>query len=137
MNAIMRAISARPAIRFSPLAGILVMRRDRPRRPGASGPAVSVPLRGFWYSDTLLPGLSSGQISCFSPLTGILVRRLCLPVPAPRLGSQAIFSNLGLFSPFSLTRVKNKNQPVSFIRFVTPFVAIFEIFKPTGFLTLK
>ena len=47
------------------------------------------------------------------------------------------FSNLGLFSPFRGTRVKNKNLAVSFIRFVTPFVAILEIFKPTGFLTLK
>ncbi|WP_302145392.1 hypothetical protein, partial [uncultured Megasphaera sp.] len=61
----------------------------------------------------------------------------CLSVPAPRLGSQAIFSNLGLFSPFSGTRVKNKNQAVPFIRFVTPFVAVLKIFKPTGFLTPK
>ena len=73
----------------------------------------------------------------FSPLTGILVRRLCLPVPAPRLGSQAIFSNLRLFSPFGLTRVKNKNQAMAIIGLVMPFIAVLKIFKPTGFLTLK
>ena len=99
---------------------------------------VSVPLRGFWYSD--FNDSAKRDIftpSSFSPLTGILVLRLCLPVPAPRLGSQAIFSNLRLFWPFSLTRVKNKNQAVSFIRLVMPFFAVFEIFKPTGFLALK
>ena len=74
---------------------------------------------------------------CFSPLTGILVRRLCIPVPAPRLGSQAIFSNLRLFSPFGLTRVKNKNQAMAIIGLVMPFIAVLKIFKPTGFLALK
>ena len=72
-----------------------------------------------------------------SPLTGILVTHPCLSVPAPRLGSQAIFSNLRLFWPFSLTRVKNKIEAVSFIRLVMPFFAVLKIFKPTGFLALK
>ncbi|WP_419520491.1 hypothetical protein, partial [Megasphaera sp.] len=61
----------------------------------------------------------------------------CLSVPAPRLGSQAIFSNLRLFSPFSGTRVKNKIQAVPFILFVTPFVAVLKIFKPTEFSAPK
>ena len=73
----------------------------------------------------------------FSPLTGKWVIRLCPSVPALGAGPQAIFSNLGLFLPFSGTRVQNQNRTVSFFPLVTPFLALFEIFKPTGFLTLK
>ena len=82
-------------------------------------------------------GFSSFICRRFSPLTGNWVIRLCLPVPALGAGPQTIFSNLGLFSPFSGTRVQNQNRTVSFFPLVTPFLALFEIFKPTGFLTLK
>ena len=102
-----------PLACFSPLTGILVMRRRR----------ISIAVN-FGYK-------------CFSPLTGILVMRLCLSVPAPWLGSQAIFSNLRLFSPFSGTRVKNKNQAMAIIGLVMPFFAGLKIFKPRRFLTLK
>ena len=122
---------------FSPLTGILVRRRRRlaPRKIWIA--SVSVPLRGFWYADHHIGEDKSDAPRSLSPLTGILVRRLCLSVPAPRLGSQAIFSNLRLFWPFSLTRVKNKIEAVSFIRLVMPFIAGLKIFKPTGFLALK
>ena len=146
---------------------------------------VSVPLRGFWYSDlrplfdfesvfdVSVPLRGFGYLNSkstkavlfqtsFSPFTGIWVLRppypemkwksegsfqspygdfgtttLCLPVSAPSLGPQAIFSNLRLFSPFGVTRVKNKNQAVSFIRLVIPLFTILKIFKPRRFLTLK
>ncbi len=73
----------------------------------------------------------------FSPLTGIWVIRHCLSVPALGAGPQAIFSNLRLFSPFSETRVKNKIWAVSFFPLVTPFAAVFEIFKPRRFFLPK
>ena len=143
--------------------GILVMRLPTTQIACLGQLNVSVPLRGFWYADANCFKPHGGSIyrfspltgilvrrrkateniwlfpdrTRFSPLTGILVRRLCLSVPAPRLGSQAIFSNLRLFSSFSGTQVKNKNQAMAIIGLVTPFVAILEIFKPTGFLALK
>ena len=96
------------------------------------------PLTGIWvirHGTPLLQPITNH--GCFSPLTGIWVIRHCLPVPALGAGSQAIFSNLRLFSPFSGTRVKNKNRAVSIFPLVTPFIAVFEIFKPRRFFPPK
>ena len=145
---------------FSPLTGIWVIRLPK-RFPEANLYLRFSPLTGIWvirlmekinqelhnvsfqspYGD--LGNTTRKQvdeirgISRFSPLTGIRVIRHCLPVPALGVGSQAIFSNLRLFSPFSGTRVKNKNRAVSFFPLVTPFIAVFEIFKPRRFFPSK
>ena len=58
--------------RFSPLTGILVMRRGCRKSVRELVILVSVPLRGFWYSDNLRLYIIIAILS-FSPLTGILV----------------------------------------------------------------
>ena len=124
--------------RFSPLTGILVRWHYNEKVVYWINYWGFSPLTGILVRWRIITDVSKTRVGeCFSPLTGILVRWLCLSVPAPRLGSQAIFSNLRLFGPFSLTRVKNKIEAVSFIRLVMPFFAGLKIFKPTGFLALK
>ena len=122
---------------FSPLTGILVRWLTMLLYLFRFVGRCFSPLTGILVRWPRIVLSTRSLIISFSPLTGILVRWLYPSVPAPWLGSQAIFSNLRLFWPFSGTRVKNKNQAVPSIRFVTPFVAILKIFKPTGFLTLK
>ena len=148
---------------FSPLTGKWVIRPVTTVTPGWKSTSFS-PLTGKWVIRPLFFGLlfvlrvrgefqspygemgnttqsaawwKSVRAISFSPLTGKWVIRLCPSVPALGAGPQAIFSNLGLFLPFSGTRVQNQNRTVSFFPLVTPFLALFEIFKPTGFLTLK
>ena len=60
---------------FSPLTGILVLWHEQEVRDYKEGVLVSVPLRGFWYSDEN-EIVSNDFILSFSPLTGILVLRL-------------------------------------------------------------
>ena len=122
---------------FSPLTGILVRRQRKTAISEVLYLSFQSPYGDFGTPAEEAKQLDSISYQGFSPLTGILVRRRCLPVPAPRLGSQAIFSNLGLFSPFRLTRVKNKNQAMAIIGLVMPFFAGLKIFKPRRFLTLK
>ena len=149
---------------FSPLTGKWVIRHEQPNYHNPNYPCGFSPLTGKWVIRPLFFGLlfvlrvrgefqspygemgnttqsaawwKSVRAISFSPLTGKWVIRLCPSVPALGAGPQAIFSNLGLFSPFSGTRVQNQNRTVSFFPLVTPFLALFEIFKPTGFLTLK
>ena len=149
---------------FSPLTGKWVIRQKNNPFYGYRANVSFSPLTGKWVIRPLFFGLlfvlrvrgefqspygemgnttqsaawwKSVRAISFSPLTGKWVIRLCPSVPALGAGPQAIFSNLGLFLPFSGTRVQNQNRTVSFFPLVTPFLALFEIFKPTGFLTLK
>ena len=149
---------------FSPLTGKWVIRQKNNPFYGYRANVSFSPLTGKWVIRPLFFGLlfvlrvrgefqspygemgnttqsaawwKSVRAISFSPLTGKWVIRLCPSVPALGAGPQAIFSNLGLFLPFSGTRVQNQNRTVSFFPLVTPFLALFEIFKPTGFLTPK
>ncbi len=122
---------------FSPLTGILVLRHCFENPSTITGIKFQSPYGDFGTATRKNGIFSKARVVCFSPLTGILVLRLCPSVPAPCLGSPAIFSNLRLFSLFSGTRVKNKIWTVSFFPLVTPFAALFEIFKPPGFLSQK
>ena len=123
---------------FSPLTGKWVIRHEQPNYHNPNYPCGFSPLTGKWViRQKNNPFYGYRANVSFSPLTGKWVIRLCPSVPALGAGPQAIFSNLGLFLPFSGTRVQNQNRTVSFFPLVTPFLALFEIFKPTGFLTLK
>ena len=60
-------------ISFSPLSGILVIKQRLLSRPYTENWRVSVPFRGFWYSDDYTAAYNDDGNVRFSPLSGILV----------------------------------------------------------------